>query len=75
MQPFLVKKQIVSILQEWSPPNAEVFVVSPPGGALVPRTRVFIDMLLAWFDKHERDSQAPTGVWAERRARRAANAG
>jgi LysR family transcriptional regulator for bpeEF and oprC len=54
LQPFLAKQQLVRILAEWSQPDAEVFAVIPPGGASVPKTRVFLDMLVEWFaERHQ----------------------
>jgi DNA-binding transcriptional LysR family regulator len=51
--PLLAKKQLVSVLSECSPPGADVHAVMPPGGALVPKTRVFLDMLVTWFEKQK----------------------
>jgi DNA-binding transcriptional LysR family regulator len=50
-RPYLAKKQLVAVLGDATPPGLEVFAVFPPGGALVPKTRVFIDLLQRWFDK------------------------
>ena len=66
IEPLLAKKQLVQVLRECSPPGADVHAVMPPGGALVPKTRVFVDMLAAWFATHEkvlgraRGARAPT---------------
>lgn len=48
--PYLAKKQLVAVLEEATPPGLEVFAVFPPGGALVPKTRVFIDLLHQGFE-------------------------
>jgi DNA-binding transcriptional LysR family regulator len=65
IQPFLNSHRVVRILREWSPPDAEVFAVMPPGGPLVPKTRVFVDMLVAWFEQ-EKLAGHPKGVWRPR---------
>ena len=57
VEPLLAKKQLVQVLRECSPPGADVHAVMPPGGALVPKTRVFLDMLVAWFAKREKAAQ------------------
>lgn len=49
---YLAKKQLVPVLEAWTPPALEVNAVFPPGGALVPKTRVFIDLVAAWFKKN-----------------------
>jgi LysR family transcriptional regulator for bpeEF and oprC len=49
--PYLARKQLVAILEEWTPPGLDVHAVFPPGGALVPKTRAFVDMLEAWFKR------------------------
>jgi LysR family transcriptional regulator, regulator for bpeEF and oprC len=45
VQPYLEKGELVAVLGEWTLPGVEVHAVFPPGGALVPKTRVFVDML------------------------------
>jgi LysR family transcriptional regulator, regulator for bpeEF and oprC len=50
VRPFLVRKQLVRVLAEWSPPNADVFAVTPRGGPSVPKTRAFLDMLVRWYE-------------------------
>ena len=47
----VVTKTLVPVLAEWTPPPVEVYAVFPSGGALVPKTRVFIDALTTWFEK------------------------
>jgi DNA-binding transcriptional LysR family regulator len=49
----LVAKTLVPVLAEWTPPPVEVYAVYPNGGALVPKTRVFIDALTMWFEKRK----------------------
>lgn len=46
---YLQTKELVQVLQSTTPPGIDVFAVFPPGGALVPRTRVFLDALVSWF--------------------------
>ncbi|NMO14223.1 LysR family transcriptional regulator [Pyxidicoccus fallax] len=47
--PFLARRQLVPVLEEWNPPGVWVHAVMPPGGALVPKTRLFLDALTDWF--------------------------
>ena len=47
----VVAKTLVPVLAEWTPPPVELYAVFPSGGALVPKTRVFIDALTTWFEK------------------------
>jgi LysR family transcriptional regulator, regulator for bpeEF and oprC len=47
----VVAKTLVPVLAEWTPPPVEVYAVFPSGGALVPKTRVFIDALTTWLEK------------------------
>lgn len=49
VQHHVARKQLVRILADWSPPDAELFAVLAPGAASVPKTRAFLDMLIAWF--------------------------
>ncbi|WP_437307843.1 LysR substrate-binding domain-containing protein [Sorangium sp. So ce388] len=56
VRPFLAKGRLVPVLEEWTPRGFDVHAVFPPGGALVPKTRVFLDMLAAWFDKNGGDA-------------------
>jgi LysR family transcriptional regulator, regulator for bpeEF and oprC len=46
---FLETKQLVPVLEAWAPPGSEVYAVFPPGGALAPKTRAFLDALATWF--------------------------
>jgi len=48
-RPYLESRRLVAILEPFTPPGLDVHVVFPPGGGLVPKTRVFVDMLEAWF--------------------------
>jgi LysR family transcriptional regulator, regulator for bpeEF and oprC len=48
--PYLAKNELVAVLQKWTPPAIDVHAVFPPGGALVPKTRAFVDMLQACFE-------------------------
>jgi LysR family transcriptional regulator, regulator for bpeEF and oprC len=56
VRPFLAKKQLIRVLAEWSPPNADVFAVTPRAGASVPKTRAFLEMLVKWY---ETDDERP----------------
>jgi len=47
---FLANRQVVPVLTEWSAPGGEIYAVFPPGGTLLPRARVFVDMLASWFE-------------------------
>jgi DNA-binding transcriptional LysR family regulator len=48
-RPYLAKKQLVPVLESWTPPAFEVNAVFPSGAALVPKTRLMIDALSSWF--------------------------
>lgn len=50
--PHLAKKQLVPVLEDWTPPGVLVHAVMPPGGGLVPKTRTFLDAVTDWFRKH-----------------------
>ncbi len=44
-EPYVAKKQLVQVLRRWTRPAIDVHAVFPPGGALVPKTRAFLDLL------------------------------
>lgn len=44
-EPHVAKKQLVEVLRKWTRPAIDVYAVFPPGGALVPKTRAFLDLL------------------------------
>lgn len=44
-EPYVAKKQLVQVLRQWTRPAIDVYAVFPPGGALVPKTRAFLDLL------------------------------
>lgn len=46
---YLEKKTLVAVLSKWTPPPVDVYAVLPPGGALVPKTRAFVDVLATCF--------------------------
>jgi DNA-binding transcriptional LysR family regulator len=48
-EPHLAKGRLRPVLLEWTPPSKDVYAVFPPGATLVPKTRLFIDALAAWF--------------------------
>ncbi|HKQ71112.1 MAG TPA: LysR substrate-binding domain-containing protein [Polyangiaceae bacterium] len=56
-QPYLARNELVAILREWTLPSLDVYAVFPSGGGLVPKTRVFVDMLEAWFKATEHDGR------------------
>jgi DNA-binding transcriptional LysR family regulator len=47
---YLEKKTLVPVLSKWTPPPVDVHAVFPPGGALVAKTRAFLDMLQGCFE-------------------------
>ena len=49
---LLAKRALVPVLEAWTPPAYEVSALFTPTSALVPKTRVMVDMLVAWFQKH-----------------------
>ncbi|NUP06955.1 MAG: LysR family transcriptional regulator [Polyangiaceae bacterium] len=65
--PYLKKKQLVPILRAWTPPGLDVHAVFPPGGALAPKTRAFLDLLEECFAAAP-DARAPTVRSREARA-------
>lgn len=52
VRPYLSSKQLVAVLAAWTPPGVDIYAVYPAGGALVPKTRAFLDLLAAWFARH-----------------------
>lgn len=54
VEPYLGSKQLVAVLGDWTLPGAEVHAIFPPGAALVPKTRVFLDLLEQHFQKTQR---------------------
>jgi LysR family transcriptional regulator, regulator for bpeEF and oprC len=53
-EPCVAKKQLVQVLREWTRPAIDVHAVFPPGGALVPKTRAFLDLLRDGFGRPAR---------------------
>jgi DNA-binding transcriptional LysR family regulator len=51
-RPYLAKKQLVPVLEEWTPPAFEVNALFAPGGVAVPKVRLMIDALSAFFAAH-----------------------
>lgn len=47
--PHVAKRQLVQVLKPWTRPPIDVHAVYPSGGALVPKTRAFLDLLRAAF--------------------------
>ncbi|HET9933189.1 MAG TPA: LysR family transcriptional regulator [Polyangiaceae bacterium] len=43
-EPHVAKKRLVQLLERWTRPGVDVYAILPPG-ALVPRTRAFLDLL------------------------------
>jgi LysR family transcriptional regulator for bpeEF and oprC len=46
---YVAKKQLVPVLESWTPPIFEINAVFMSGGAVAPKTRKMIDALSAWF--------------------------
>jgi LysR family transcriptional regulator, regulator for bpeEF and oprC len=53
---YLAKKKLVAVLPKWTPPGVDVHAVFPPGGALVPKTRAFIELLQTCFKREARST-------------------
>ncbi|WP_394830158.1 LysR substrate-binding domain-containing protein [Pendulispora rubella] len=53
--PYLATNQLVPVLRDWTPPSVKVHAVFPPGGVLVPKTRLFVDAVAAWFTRNDDD--------------------
>ena len=53
-QRYLQKKALVAVLSKWTPPPVDVYAVFPPGGALVQKTRAFVDLLQTCFERGAR---------------------
>ena len=51
-QPHLANGRLEPVLVECTPPSKELYAVFRSGGTLVPKTRLFIDALAAWFKKN-----------------------
>lgn len=49
--PHVAKKQLIQLLRDWTRPAIDVHAVFPPGGALVPKTRAFLDLLSDGFQR------------------------
>lgn len=43
--PHVQKKHLIQLLRPFTPPPVDLHAVYPPGGALVPKTRAFLEML------------------------------
>lgn len=50
-EPYVAKKQLVQVLRLWTRPAIDVHAVYPRGGALVPKTRAFLDLLQESFGR------------------------
>ncbi len=46
---YLVEKRLVPVLERFTPPPFDLYAVFPPGASLVPKTRVFLERVAAWF--------------------------
>lgn len=53
---YLDSGALVPVLSRWTPPPVDVHAVFPPAGALLPKTRAFVDLLLACFEPAGRAS-------------------
>jgi DNA-binding transcriptional LysR family regulator len=49
VRPYVAKKQVVPVLESWTPPSFEVNALFVPASAAAPKTRRMIDALSAWF--------------------------
>lgn len=58
VEPYLAKRKLVAVLRKWTPPGVAVHAVFPPGGALVPKTRAFVDMLQVCFKRESRSASS-----------------
>ncbi|MDB4989806.1 MAG: hypothetical protein JWN04_4984 [Myxococcaceae bacterium] len=50
-RPFVATGQLVPVLADWTPPAVDVSAIFPAQGTLVPKTRVFVDMLGRWYKR------------------------
>jgi DNA-binding transcriptional LysR family regulator len=48
-RPYLAKKALVPVLEAWTPPRFEVTALFGAGGTPLPKTRLMVDALSAWF--------------------------
>jgi DNA-binding transcriptional LysR family regulator len=62
---YLTRKTLVAVLSKYTPPPVDVYAIFPPGGALVPKTRAFVDSLHTCF---ERQVQHPPKASRRRKA-------
>lgn len=53
-EPYVAKKKLVQVLRKWTQPGIDIHAVFPPGGALVPKTRAFVDLLQERFGRSAR---------------------
>lgn len=58
-EPYVAKKQLVQVLRQWTRPAIDVYAVFPPGGALVPKTRAFLDLLGEALGRPARQRKPP----------------
>jgi LysR family transcriptional regulator for bpeEF and oprC len=54
VEALLERRRLVQVLEPFTPKGIDVYAVYPPGGMLVPKTRVFVEMVSAFFDANER---------------------
>ncbi len=47
----LSRRRLVPVLQEWTQAGVPIFAVTPPGGLLAPKVRVFVELLAAHFEQ------------------------
>jgi len=45
VEPFLRRKQLVRVLVKHTVPPLEINALYPPGGSVLPKTRLFLEML------------------------------
>lgn len=55
---YRAKKKLIAVLPKYTPPPVDVFALFPPGGALVPKTRAFIEWLQRGFAREAGPARA-----------------
>jgi DNA-binding transcriptional LysR family regulator len=54
----LRRRRLVPVLARWTQAGVDVHAVTSPGGMRAPKTRLFVEMLVAHFAKIERAAQS-----------------
>lgn len=50
MRPFVVQRQIVPLLREWTGPDSNLYALLPATGSQSAKTRAFLDFLASRLD-------------------------